>query len=243
MDKNKIIERLRKLKALYEGANSIGSEAEAANTAAKMHRIMVEYNISLNDITEEELRNTIVHRWQPTCLYPSIGGKWQEALYIILCSFNMCSAYFQRGRRGEILIVGSKNNVDNVIWLFKTLSFKMVELSKVRWKELEKKTCSKDKFQRDYLMGFAHGIADRMKLENEEVVSEHGRVVNDIVLRNQTAIIDYLKTELDFHISGHKTCDFLCNENVDMGYKDGKELDLQAESISKSREQLGFSDI
>lgn len=45
-----VLKKLKKLKKLYEGAKKINSEGEAAAAASAIQRLLVEYNISMEEV-------------------------------------------------------------------------------------------------------------------------------------------------------------------------------------------------
>ena len=55
----KITERIRKLIRLKESATQIGSEGEAHAAAAAVHRLLMEYNLSLLDLAGENPQNRL----------------------------------------------------------------------------------------------------------------------------------------------------------------------------------------
>ena len=56
---DKIVEKLKKLMRLQEGAKKIGSEGEANAAAAAISRLLTQYNLSLMDIDPEERKETL----------------------------------------------------------------------------------------------------------------------------------------------------------------------------------------
>lgn len=56
---DKIVEKLKKLMRLQEGAKKIGSEGEANAAAAAISRLLTQYNLSLMDIDPEERKETM----------------------------------------------------------------------------------------------------------------------------------------------------------------------------------------
>lgn len=74
----KITERIRKLIRLKESATQIGSEGEAHAAAAAVHRLLMEYNLSLLDLAGENPQTGL----QPanltesaTRMQPAISGN------------------------------------------------------------------------------------------------------------------------------------------------------------------------
>lgn len=49
-----IVNKLRKLQNLYEGAKEINSEGEANAAAAAIQRLLTQYNLSMDEVGQEE---------------------------------------------------------------------------------------------------------------------------------------------------------------------------------------------
>ena len=63
-DREKIVDKIRKLKAHAESAETIGSEAEAQAFAAAMQRLMNEHTVTMTDIEFKEYeRDEPVDEW------------------------------------------------------------------------------------------------------------------------------------------------------------------------------------
>ena len=54
MDLQNVMQKLRKLQKLYEGAKKINSEGEAANAAAAIQRLLAQYNLTMEQICDDE---------------------------------------------------------------------------------------------------------------------------------------------------------------------------------------------
>lgn len=54
MKKDKILEKLRKLMNLKESAQALGNEGEANAAASGITRLLIEYNLTEEDIPEQE---------------------------------------------------------------------------------------------------------------------------------------------------------------------------------------------
>ena len=89
-NKDKILEKLRKLMNLKESALSLGNEGEAFAAAAGITRLLIAYNLSETDIpTQERIENPVVAEEIP--FKPEISsGIWYQSLIGVVCKYNMC---------------------------------------------------------------------------------------------------------------------------------------------------------
>ena len=71
----KITERIRKLIRLKESATQIGSEGEAHAAAAAVHRLLMEYNLSLLDLAGENPQNRLTACESDRISYKDAAGK------------------------------------------------------------------------------------------------------------------------------------------------------------------------
>ena len=71
----KITERIRKLIRLKESATQIGSEGEAHAAAAAVHRLLMEYNLSLLDLAGENPQNRLTACESDRISYKDAAGN------------------------------------------------------------------------------------------------------------------------------------------------------------------------
>lgn len=195
-----IFAKLKKLQRLYDGAKAINSEGEANNAAAAIQRLMLQYNLSSAEVDayNEPNPDVIEERRVSNFNYRSIGGTWESRLLNILCQFNFCKS-FQVGGVSRGMIVGKKENIEMVLWLRDFLSRQFVELSKKRWKEYMQgfeyafKPCSKDKFQRNYLIGCTDGLYLKLKEEADRDKEDLGEGITALVVRSNADIDKYME--------------------------------------------------
>ena len=116
--RDKILEKLRKLMNLKESATELGNEGEANAAAAGITRLLMEYNLSENDIPEQEkLENPVVSEEIPFKSEVN-NGTWYGNLVNVVCKYNMCRCLIislsnnGRMKRSKFEIVGRKKNVE-----------------------------------------------------------------------------------------------------------------------------------
>lgn len=75
---------------MYEGAKKINSEGEAAAAAAAIQRLLLKYNLSMEQIGVEPEKDPILKENVSGFTYKSIGGDWEMYLTSVLCRHNFC---------------------------------------------------------------------------------------------------------------------------------------------------------
>ena len=94
----KITERIRKLIRLKESATQIGSEGEAHAAAAAVHRLLMEYNLSLLDLAGENPQNRLTACESDRISYKDAAGNiWKRDLMRVLCEYNYCKMLLYAG--------------------------------------------------------------------------------------------------------------------------------------------------
>lgn len=203
---DKVLSKLRKLKTMYEGAKKINSEGEANSAAAAIQRLLIQYNLSMEEIGSDEQKkaDTILEEQTSGFTYKNIGGEWEFRLVYVLCKWNFCKC-FQYGKTyKKLLIFGKEENIETVKWLREFLSEKFVKISKQRFKEYRKtqeyafKPISMDKYQRSFLAGCAAGLDAKLKEESDldkAKDKDFGTKVTALVVRNDAAVTEYINNK------------------------------------------------
>ena len=111
-----IQKKLRKLQKMYEGAKAINSEGEAQAAAAAIQRILLEYNITIEEIGVEKDKNVIEQETWSGYTYKSIGGWWEQRLVAVLCRFNFCRCFLLGRSYKTLYIIGTEENRKQVQW-------------------------------------------------------------------------------------------------------------------------------
>lgn len=203
MEIDEVMRKLRKLKALYEGAQKINSEGEAQNAAHLIQKLLTEYNLSMEQVDMKEPEaDPILKEDVSGFTYKSIGGDWEMYLTSVLCRHNFCRC-LQYGTIHKLVIVGKRENIETVKWLRDMLSERYVNFSKAKYKEYIAsgeyyKPMSKDRYQRGYLKGCAAGLDAKLTEEekkDKEKDVEFGAKVTALVVRNDAAIEEFIANE------------------------------------------------
>lgn len=189
----KIIERVRKLIRLKESATQVGSEGEAHAAAAAVHRLLVEYNLSLLDLGGENPQNQPAVGESDRISYKDAAGNiWKRDLMRVLCEHNYCKMLLYTGTT-HMVVIGTEENAATVIALFDYLRKTFRRLSEEKYSGYAQgrtgywRTAKGKKiYLRSYLEGCIPGL--RMQLEAvEQTAQETG-----LVVCHQKLIDDYM---------------------------------------------------
>lgn len=247
-----IMSKIKKLKAMYEGAKKIGSENEAATAAALLNKLLLQYNLSMDELDlSEKPKDPILDEVISGFEYKSIGGEWENRLTNVLCRHNLCQSYVYGGSYKRLLIVGRKENLELVKWLLSMLKERYVAFSKEAYKAYKESSdykytrYSKDRFQRSYLLGCAEGLDAKLTEERKREEREDEKFavqVNALVVQNKGAITTYVTEK--FGKTGHRTGGHANAYSArKAGYEEGKRTELYkpiSESHHKQASNVGL---
>lgn len=241
---DKIMSKIKKLKAQYEGAKAIGSENEAAVAAALLNKFLLQYNLSLDELDlSERPVDPMTHDEISGFEYKSIGGEWENRLTYVLCKYNLCRSYVYGGSYKRLIIVGRKENKELVKWFLGVLKRRYVEFSKEAYKrykltpEYAITRYSKDRFQRSYLLGCAEGLDAKLREEREATKRQEpelGTKITALVVQEDSALVEYVnKTwpKVGHRTGGHANCSTARAQ----GYEEGKRTQMAAPIASTSK--------
>jgi hypothetical protein len=240
-----VLKKLKKLKKLYEGAKQINSEGEAAAAASAIQRLLVEYNLSMEEvessISKDERKDGVEEQQTSGYNYKSIGGQWEYRLAYVICKYNFCKCFQYGNSYKNLMIIGKPENLETVKWLKNMLAERFVEISNKKWKEyklgleylLSGCKISKDRFQRSFLMGCVAGLDVRMKEMAERDV-DYSNKVTALTVCNNAAIDEFIANKYNKVKYRRATAGGDTEEARHMGYKEGRNTDIY-KPISENR--------
>jgi len=197
-----VLEKLRKLIRMQEGAIKIGSEGEANNAAALIAKLLTKYNLAMADIdmTEKKVQ-TIEENVLSTFTYKTIGGDWEFRLMYVICKYNFCQCFkYGSNSSHKMVIFGKAENVETVKWINNLLADRFVALGKVHFKEYQLTAnyavnpIGLDTYLRRYLLGCANGLENKFWTEKETEKKRdevYGNRITALVVQNAQAIEAY----------------------------------------------------
>lgn len=202
--RDKILEKLRKLMNLKESAKALGNEGEA-HAAAGIARLLMEYNLSEEDIPEQEkLENPVIAEEIPYKVEMS-NCVWYNFLVSTVCEYNMCRSLIvsrpknYRMVRDKFQIIGRKKNVEVVLYLISFLAHQFVIIGKRKYPNYKYECIRKygitpktlAMYMKSFLYGCVIGLGDKfasMKQGLEETSN-----VTALVVASKAEIDEFLK--------------------------------------------------
>lgn len=101
----KILDKIKKLKALIESAEKINSIQEAEAATLLMNNLLTKYNLSLMDIddTDNSKPSIEIERSDLIPVQNPYGRLWKERLLMTLCMYNYCKVI---GSSYKVFVLG-----------------------------------------------------------------------------------------------------------------------------------------
>lgn len=230
MEKENVINKIRKLLKLQYGAEKIGSEGEAFAAAEAIRRLLTEYNLTLDDVGTEEEKQEIEMTEDVISFVDGYGFTWKKVLMSTICEFNFCTMYLRGDKK--MLIIGAEHNVivcreffTYLCQVFRRLAQQRLDEHqlelRIEGKRLTDKGCRE--FIRSYLEGTGFGLRDNY--ESRQPTSQE----TALVLSHKKMAEDYLHNKTDYHHTGatHKPKNRAVYEEAFMaGFDDGLNVSL-----------------
>ena len=240
----KILETLQKMKALYEDAKRINNEGEAEAAAAMINKLLIKYNLTMEDIGEHKEESEIVKDTIRGDNY-AMRGWWEAELTNVLCRYNLCQSLTYGRHYDRIIIVGKKENVEIVKWMKETLADRYVSISKIRYKQYKEKVYSGEidcyemptlhRYQRAYLMGVCRGLSaklEEIKKQNEQKYNEQ---ITALVVNNKAALQKFYDQQGWNLGKGYRYNRTSCSDATRKGYSDGYKANVNRPLSGKSK--------
>lgn len=235
-ERKRILAKIKKLLALKEGAEKIGSEGEAYAAANGVHRLLTEYNLSMADVMNEGGNGPDVSQ-SDEISYASHFGLWKQTLMGIICKYNYCQSVIAP-RSKQVVIIGQEDNIAVCRQLYDYLVHAFVRLAKGRFQEYLERVEGIDgvipmsvaklmlgeknvnEFFHSYYIGTNNGLA--VNFESRQPTSEE----KALVLSHRSAIDEYLKKLNIRERRGTVNYSELNGNAWQEGYNDGKNINL-----------------
>lgn len=189
----KIIEKVRKLLLLKESAAQVGSEGEAHAAAAAVHRLLVEYNLSLLDIGEVNPQSRLTVCESDRISYKDAAGNiWKRDLMRVLCEHNYCKMLLYTGTT-HMVVIGTEENAATVIALFDYLRKTFRRLSEEKYSEYAQGRLGywrTGKGKKNYIRSYLEGCIPGLRIQLEKIVQTPQET--GLIVCHQKLISDYM---------------------------------------------------
>lgn len=237
MQKEKeILEKIRKLENLRQSAEEIGSEGEAYKAAQVIHKLLMEYNLTMADVPTdapcEEDDNIIYTEENSTHYHGSRIPMWEKQLWSVLATHFFCMAVHSHEEEGisVIRLVGTKINTDSARYVHDVFCNRLFPLGKTRYMEyanhfMSRYACRRpDPFSRwldKYLLGCTFGLSETLSKDAEEQAAG----IRDLTLRTQDKLTKWFRQN-EGSLRSTRSHYTQNSDALQRGMKDGKELNI-----------------
>ena len=249
MEKENVINKIRKLLKLQFNAEKIGSQGEAFQAAKMVRKLLMEYNLSMSDIdTSEGEQKLTMSKSEELSGSDRYGNHWKFQLLGVIASNNLCSAY--KRVSGKMFVIGTEDNVAIVQEFYNYLVKVFRRLAKEHWerkcKEWEQQGYNVEyilfadntvmnKFFRSYLEGVPVGLQenyDSLKPTSAETA---------LVVCHQEAIDEYVKENFTMNDKKPRTrTRKIYGDAYNLGAADGRAVSLNRQIAQTPKEGLLF---
>ena len=249
MEKESVIEKIRKLLRLQFNAEKIGSQGEAFQAAKMVKKLLMEYNLSMGDIgSEEDKAKVQMKESEDMTVTDKYGNRWKRSLLGVIARNNLCSVY-TRTYNNKMFIIGVEENVivvkefyDYMLKVFRRL---VIERYNQAANELMVQgrrftDQGRQKYMQSYLEGVPYGLQenyDSMKPTSEEtaLVVCHQSMIDEYIKQSQYRMDNHKKRQRTHHVMG---------EAFDQGQEDGRKVNLnkQLNCNGNGQQKIDFKD-
>jgi len=197
----KIIDKLRKLRAHAESAEKIGSINEAEAFAAMFQQLLMRHNLELNDVEfEEEQKDEPIERetinWQeyndPLINYGAKRVAWLESLAVVVTRAFFCRILVRSGS-SRITIVGTRSNVEVATYMFITLARSAEKLVRSEYRAYKKENPEGGKgFRVSFLSAFVERLSQRFYEERKTAETSSSTALVRLN-RAESAVVEWMQ--------------------------------------------------
>lgn len=187
-----VIDKIQKLLNLKEGAESIGSLAEAENAGAKMQDLLMKYNLDLETVKAQSIADKVQVNVEEVYIDTEKYTRphesfWVARLFYGVARNNLCVVWWIRGKFG-VDIVGHSHNIALVSYICDQLMDKIRIAEKYAWKDYHDENPHGEKrglFRRGFLEGASVGIDNRLQDEYIKMQTEANQFAVMIVSKKE----------------------------------------------------------
>lgn len=246
---DKIIDKIQKLKAHAESAETIGNEIEAQAFAQLYQRLMLQHNIDMTDLEFEDLdvsdpverHDVDFHKYG---IKETTSQPWMVRLGNVVMRAHNCRSIRYTGSN-RISIIGRKSDAQVAEWMFVTLTRAIQRIAndataKYRWQSYKThgSTAAAKGFKKAFVQGFIVRLSQRLEETIKEVVNTSTALVR--VNEMKQKLDDFMKTQ---SVATNKS--LMRPSNHVVGYARGtqaaNEINLEGKAIADGMKRKEIS--
>ena len=247
----RLLEKLRKLLALQEGAAAIGSQAEAAVAASKVAEFLARHKIEMSEVLFSQ-RNEI-DPIGSEIVESILGHKksrcaWQENLATVIGKYHFCKILVYPGKN-TLLFVGRRSDREIAVWLYSMLSETCERLAKAEYnrvyylmKSQGVDTSLLKGFLPSFRTAFIDAIHERLQAQKESLSSSGVSLVRLSTAWQEVAdFLSRMKVMRVSSVRGHSQEGVGSSLGRQQGYSAGRSVSLNRPLSQGSNPRLGAS--
>jgi hypothetical protein len=204
MTQDKLLDKLRKLKAHADSAEKIGNSAEAEAFASMFQKLLLDHKLEMSDIEFEEMERTekVEKHWVD---YSKYGIKvknqrilWMERLAGVIARAHFCRILVHPGRN-YITLVGRKDDIAVAEYMYVTLVRLADRMSYLEYGKYNREcmrlygnATKAHGFREAWLQAFILRLAERYEQAKQAAEAQCVALV-----RLDTAVDDFINTMRD----------------------------------------------
>lgn len=236
MEKENVIQKIRKLLKLQYSAEKIGNAGEAYQAAKIVRKLLFEYNLSMNDVdagSNEETQN--ITEYDGITMSDQYSIHWKRRLLGIICQYNLCELLYQPKYK-KMRIVGTEANIIVCREFYQYLLKVFQRLSMERLDEAQNEAMKhgrimvpsqKKEYMRSYLEGIPDGLQENYE-SHRPTAEETG-----LAICHKEMIKSYYKQK-EYKIGkGRNSRIEVIDSAYDVGYSDGRNVSLNGQLNQK----------
>lgn len=201
-----IIEKIQKLLNLKEGAEAVGSLAEAENAAAKMQDLLMKWNLDLNQVKSASIAAKAKISIEEVFVDTSKKTKksesfWVPRLYVGVARNNLCKVWWGGAGEFYVNIIGHSHNIALVEYICDQLIDKIRIAEKFAWKDYYKEnegnswSEKRGTFRRGFLEGASIGITKRLDAEYENMQNHNDNPYALMIVNKKQEVEEWYREE------------------------------------------------
>lgn len=227
----KLVEKIQKLENLREGAEAIGSMAEAENAAMRIQELLFKHNLTMDQVSATKIREKVTMMQDKFDLDPhqaKTEADWLAKLIFAISPLFMCQAVKTTTRRhrydqGIMTILGEKNNVAVVIYTVEQLINKIDVAEKMEWKRYAGHE-KRNTFRRGFLVGAVAGITSKLRAQQEELKRENNSLA--LMVINKQKEVEKFTQEVFPRLKTARAASLMSRDGRSSGYEAGRNMNI-----------------
>jgi hypothetical protein len=121
----KLMERIKKVKALADRADNVH---EAAAAASMLSNLLMNHQLSMRDIESADVRSRYVQEDRRT----GYQRQWARSLYAVIARNNFCEIVYYP-RSDKVSVVGEPDNIETTQQMYDWLKIELFRLAESGW--------------------------------------------------------------------------------------------------------------